>query len=44
MDIKAGDLEAIEDEATFVRFFVDYAEDVFHPNATIPSVVRTEGY
>jgi hypothetical protein len=36
MDIKAGDLEAIEDEATFVRFFVDYTEDVFHQTRLYP--------
>lgn len=28
MDIKAGDLEAIEDEATFCRFFIEFSQHV----------------
>jgi hypothetical protein len=48
MDIKAGDLEAIEDEAVFVRFFVDYAQDVLHqarlyPRLSKPRVIEAHG-
>jgi hypothetical protein len=48
MDIKAGDLEAIEDEATFIRFFSDYAQYVLHqarlfPRLSHPRTVEAHG-
>lgn len=48
MDIKAGDLEAIEDEETFVHFFVDYAQSVMqharlYPRLSKPRVVEAHG-
>jgi len=48
MDIKAGDLEAIEDEATFVRFYTDYVQHVFHqarlyPRLSKPRVIEAHG-
>ena len=48
MDIKAGDLEAIQDEDTFVRFFVDYAQYVLgqarlYPQLSRLKVIETHG-
>lgn len=48
MDIKAGDLESIEDEATFIRFFGGYAEYVLYqarllPRLSIPRVIEAHG-
>jgi hypothetical protein len=48
MDIKAGDLEAIEEEATFVRFFSNYAKEVLgqarlFPRLSQPRIVEAHG-
>src|ERR1044071_4432111 len=48
MHIKAGDLEAIEDEETFVQFFVAYAQHVLqqarlYPRLSRPKVVEAHG-
>jgi hypothetical protein len=48
MDIKAGDLEAIEDEETFVRFFADYARSVLQqarlfPRLSKPGAIEAHG-
>lgn len=48
MDIKAGDLETIEDEARFVHFFADYAKNVLQqarlfPQLSQPRVVEAHG-
>jgi hypothetical protein len=48
MDIRTGDLEAIQDEGTFVRFFVDYAQDVLsqarlYPRLSQQRVIEAHG-
>jgi len=48
MDIRAGDLEAIEDEATFVRFYADFATHVLwqarlFPKLSRPRVIEVHG-
>src|SRR5262249_38423188 len=48
MDIRAGDLDAIENEAAFVSFFSDYAKHTLHqarlyPRLSQPRVIEAHG-